>query len=332
MKAAWAAVGVEEIPDINSGSPLGLGEIVESRIDGSRLIASSAYRLQGVQILTGALAKRVLIKQANGKKTASGVELADGRTLFAKREVILSAGSHRTAQLLMLSGIGSATELRKHGIELVVDAPEVGKNLWDHLGTRQLWKLQHPEIGASFGSPQWNDPAYAKGNPVDWLAFHKVSKDGLGAALSRDHYREEDILSLVSTPRCHVGTFVQYAGVSPADPVVPMDGSHITTIVLVMLPTSRGSITLASTDPETPPIIDFNYYATEADRFRMREGVRRLVSMMCDTPEGKEMVESETVADGYGRLCLNSKDEEVDKRVRQAARQVYLDIFLSLAV
>ena len=319
VKAAWARLGVEENPDINGGSPLGLCEVVEARVDGSRLIASSVYPLQGVHVMTETVANRILIEERDGIKSATGVVLADSRRYYAQREVIISAGSYRTPQLLLLSGIGPLVELRKHGIKQVVDSPEVGKNLWDHLGFRQYWKLQLPERGASAGSTQWKDPAYTKGNPMEWFAFDTVPATGLGAALVSDKYSANDPMFLFKSPRCHVGTVVQYVGVNPAEPVVPMDGTHITTIVLVKLPTSRGSVTLASANPDTPPVIEFNYYATNADRYTMRKGVQKLLALVGETPEGQEMIASETVANGYEALHPDSTDDEIDKRVRQSS-------------
>ena len=62
----------------------------------------------------------------------TGVELADGRKITARKEVILCAGAYRTPQLLMLSGIGPSATLAKHKIPLIYDAPQVGQNLHDH--------------------------------------------------------------------------------------------------------------------------------------------------------------------------------------------------------
>jgi choline dehydrogenase-like flavoprotein len=125
---------------LNAGSPLGFGELSENRHKGMRQLASSAYSLKGVQLMTETLVKRVLVEENNGRKVATGVELADGKTISAK-EVIVSAGAYRTPQVLLLSGIGPAAELAKHGIEQTVDSPEVGKNLHDHLAVSQWCHL-----------------------------------------------------------------------------------------------------------------------------------------------------------------------------------------------
>lgn len=137
VKAAWEAVGLEQIPDANSGSPQGFADLTENRKNGLRQLACDAYPLSGVQVMTETLVKRVVVEQIDGRKIATGVELASGEVIAANEEIIISAGAYRTPQVLMLSGIGPAAELKKHGIKQVVELPEVGKNLHDHLGIPQ---------------------------------------------------------------------------------------------------------------------------------------------------------------------------------------------------
>jgi choline dehydrogenase-like flavoprotein len=137
VKAAWEAIGLEQIGDANSGSPQGFVELTENRKNGMRQLACDAYSLSGVQVMTETLVKRVVVEQTDGRKIATGVELASGEVITANEEIIISAGAYRTPQVLMLSGIGPTAELKKHDIKQVVELPEVGKNLHDHLGIPQ---------------------------------------------------------------------------------------------------------------------------------------------------------------------------------------------------
>ena len=314
VKAAWSRLGIQPAIDVNDGSPLGVAEVTEARTNGQRVIASVAYPLTGVTILSSTLAKRVLITTLeDGTKAATGIELADGRSLTAKREVILSAGALRTPQLLLLSGIGPSNVLKRYGIKQIVDSPEVGKNLWDHLGLFQQWKLRHPENGLSFGSPKFLDPAFLNALPLDWYTTVSVPKEGLKLALAQDlgQSLSEDH-PLLKAPRCHLAFLVNYIG-------VPTDGSLITTYVFNLLPTSRGEITLTSADPKEPPQIDKKHYATEADKYRLRTAIRTIGRLMT-TQEGKEMVVGEAVPEGFPALGEDSTDAAIDERLMADAK------------
>jgi choline dehydrogenase-like flavoprotein len=101
LLAAWNKVGVPHIQDSNSGSQLGVAEMVENWRDGKRQMARDAYNLSGVQILTETLVQRIVLEEKDGEQVATGVELADGtgRIISANKEVILSAGAYRTPQV-----------------------------------------------------------------------------------------------------------------------------------------------------------------------------------------------------------------------------------------
>lgn len=94
------------------------------------------------------------------------------------------------------------------------------------------------------------------------------------------------------------------------NPMIEMDGSHVSTTVVGSMPTSRGTVTLAdssSSDPESTLLIDLNYLSTEANRCMMREGLRKLREVLCDTPArlGRRWLrECEAVEDWGGRGCF----------------------------
>lgn len=69
----------------------------------------------------------------DSNKRSSGVSLTTGVTLFSNMEVVLSAGASQSPQLLMSSGVGPVPHLQQHGITVVVDRPDVGQNLTDHI-------------------------------------------------------------------------------------------------------------------------------------------------------------------------------------------------------
>ncbi|GAA90989.1 GMC oxidoreductase [Aspergillus luchuensis CBS 106.47] len=325
VQEAWNSVGVKYNPDINSGSPFGLADVVENRENGMRQMSSSVYTLD-VEIMTETLVKRVLVEERGSQKVAIGVVLEDKdeSQIMARQEVIIAAGAYRTPQLMMLSGIGPAEELRAYGINVVLDLPDVGRHFADHVAVSQWWQLKHPENGLAFGSPAFTDPAFFRGNPIDFVALDSVPLDGLRQALVKDDPNcNPDEHPLITSQRVHVETFTVYVAHNAQDPSIAVDGTHITTGVSCMLPTSRGSINLADRDVRSAPRIDPNYCATEADRYVLREGLRKLREVLCDTPAGQKMILSETVEEKYQPLGPDTGDEAIDDLIRRRAATLY---------
>ena len=143
------------------GGPAGAVSLLQSTtLDGKRSSTFHAF-LEGkpetrpnLMIVTEAQATRIVLEGDPGSLRATGVEYvgSDGEThvLQARNEVILSAGSYQSPQLLMLSGIGPADHLASVGIDCVVDAPEVGQNLKDHLQLALFF--QAAGLGVSMGA------------------------------------------------------------------------------------------------------------------------------------------------------------------------------------
>jgi choline dehydrogenase-like flavoprotein len=328
LRKAWERIGVKGIADMNSGSPVGLGELVENWREGKRQIASEVFGIRdraNVTILMERMVQKVLVEEEGGKKVARGVQLVGGEVFHAEKEVIISAGAYRTPQVLMLSGIGPRDELEKHGIETIVDAEEVGRNFHDHFSFVQWWKLRRPEKGLSIGTPLWTSPAYALGLPCDWVATTQIPRDELIRALHKDGETDIEIHPYLAPGAGHVETLVVYApaGAAVSRVNVPMDGTHIASAVLCMSSTSRGRITLASADATTPPQIDPNYYATASDRTVLRAGIRQVVNLLLETPEGQEIVESESPHPGFKPLGTQPTDEEIDAQVKAGGNTFY---------
>jgi choline dehydrogenase-like flavoprotein len=325
LRAAWSRLGVKEIADGNTGSPHGLAELVENWHQGHRQLASQIYPLEGVEVMTDTLVKSIIISEKEGKYVAEGVELANGDRVMASKEVIVSAGAYRTPQLLLLSGIGPRDELEKQGIPVVTDLP-VGYNFHDHLAVCQWWKLRQPDRGVALGSPKWQDLGLFMGLPCDWVVTQRAPKAALQEGLERDsglNATEGNVL--LSPDATHSETIIVYApaGAQLAGVEVPMDGTRIASAVLLMTPTSRGRITLRDTESTSQPAIDPRYYSTEVDKAIMRNGVRDVIKVLRDTPEGYGIVESEHNPDGAPQLTLEFSDADIDERVSRVANTFY---------
>jgi choline dehydrogenase-like flavoprotein len=221
----------------------------------------------------------------------------------------------------MLSGIGHKSELSSHGITQIVDAPEVGRNFHDHLSQTLWWKLRHPELGQSVGTPLWTDPAYFLGKPIDWVVFSQEPREQLAPALAQESESHEHLLD---PECCHTETLVVYVPTGKLTGYeLPMDGTYISSCVLGIMPISRGRITLASSDAKDDPVNDPNFYASEVDRVMLRHGIRQVVKLFLGTSEGQEMVESEAVPEDCKPFTLESTDEEIDDRVRRLGGSFY---------
>lgn len=144
-------------------------------------------------------------------------------------------------------------------------------------------------------------------------------------ALSQDGETKVEGHHYLAPDACHVETPIAYApsGALISGVDIPIDGTHIASMVLGMATTSRGCITLASASATTPPLIDPNYYATEFDRAVVRAGVRQVAALLLDTPEGQEIVEAEAPRPRFEPLGVDLTDDEIDARVKAGGKTFY---------
>ncbi|MBW1601475.1 GMC family oxidoreductase N-terminal domain-containing protein [Streptomyces sp. JJ66] len=153
VTAASASLDVPVIDDFNARPfPDGTGffSLAYDPATGNRSSASVAYLHDimdrpNLTLLLETWAYR-LLPDAGGRHTRVRVRRSDGTTAVvrAERELILCAGAIDTPRLLMLSGIGPAQELRRHGIDIVADLPGVGENLLDHPESVIVWETRQP--------------------------------------------------------------------------------------------------------------------------------------------------------------------------------------------
>ncbi|OBS24679.1 hypothetical protein FPOA_05219 [Fusarium poae] len=317
--AGWEDLGISTLPngDQNTGDNLGRAYICEARTDGKREWSAEQYSLEGVEIRLETSVQKVLVHEFNGKLKATGVELADGSVAVGKN-IILSAGAFRSPQLLQLSGIGSSSHLEEFGIEPLVDLPEVGQNLADHMIFFQHWRLRDPSAGYTLGSanPLFQEPQYAQGVPLDWIVNTSVASDGLAKAIAIDEGVQPEASKhcLLARKRTFLENIVMFAKVP--FPGVPVDAEHITSALVTLLPTSRGSVTLKSGNPDDHPKVNLNYLATEVDRHVFREGLRQLTRFMLESKFSANIV-GESVPEGLPvePLGLDDNNEKLDQRL-----------------
>jgi len=171
--------------------------------------------------------------------------------------------------------------------------------------------VKDPEKGLAIGSKAFGMP---KTGPSDFVYTGTVPKDDLVRALHTDKYNSPSEHPNVSSERAHYEIVTAYGPVGvPPGMEVPMDGSIISTGAICFLPTSRGSVTLKSLDPQADPIIDPNFLATEHDWAILRSAMRTSMRVM-DTDAAKELVEGQFQFPGYS-IDINSTDEALNKRI-----------------
>ena len=307
--AAGQQAGYPLSDDLNGASRDGFGAVDLTVGRGRRSSASSAYlrpvlKRPNLMVLTQALTRKVLFTETRVTGVAFRHQGAD-KIATARREVILSAGAINSPQVLMLSGVGPAAHLAEHGIEVIADLPGVGQGLQDHLATHVKYRSTKPWSMLRYLNPLRG--ALAMGQYL-LTRTGPLADPGMSVACfvrSDPALDEPDIKMLLVS-----ALFAQNG-----QKMVPMHGyyAHIN----VARPESRGSVTLASADPDAPPVIDQNYNGTENDRRVMREGVR--IARKVFAQNAFDEMRGEELAPG---LTVQS-DAEIDNYIRSASEADY---------
>ncbi|HJV84421.1 MAG TPA: FAD-dependent oxidoreductase [Noviherbaspirillum sp.] len=265
---AAAMNGIIPTPDYNGAQQEGSFLYQVTHRNGERCSAAKAYLTPNMSrpnlhVITGAVSERILFE---GRR-ACGVSILQGnarRQVRARREVIVCAGAFGSPQLLQLSGIGAHAELAGFGIPVASDLPGVGKNLQDHLDYVQTWRI--PDATESFG-----------------LSARGAAKVG-AAMLEWKKHRT----GMISSPYATAGAFLRS---SPEVEVPDLQlvfvlaivddharklhlGHGISCHVDILRPYSRGTVTLASTDPHDAPVIDPKFLSDERDLELLVKGGR----------------------------------------------------------
>jgi choline dehydrogenase-like flavoprotein len=260
--------------DFNGAMQDGIGPYQVTHRNGERCSAATAYLAPirsrvNLRVFTDTLVTRLLFV---GQR-AVGVEIVrDGHTmqLLAECEVLLAAGALQSPQLLMLSGVGPAGELLKHGIGVVQDLPGVGRHLQDHVDVVQV--VDAPRLVDTFGL-SWRGAGRMIAGVREW----RRSRSGLlttnfaeAGGFLRSHASEP-----IPDLQLHfvVGKLIDHGRKTAF-------GHGYSCHVCLLRPKSRGSITLRDRDPRAAPLIDPNFLAERDDMDRLVRGfklMRRLL-------------------------------------------------------
>ena len=251
------------VEEANKPEPGGFTQTLVTQSGGARWNSVRGYLdaaagRENLSVLSEAHVDRVLF---DGQR-ATGVRYhTDGlwREVVADAEVILAAGAVNTPTILLRSGIGPADDLDKLGIPVLVDSQDVGRQMRDHLVTfltreafeDTLFDAMTPEQLEKYGTEQ-----------MGMLTSHVAESYGF---VKTDPGLEHADIEILAAPAAYVKEGLEG---------IPGHGLTIGSILL--LPESRGSVTLADADPFSAPLIDPGYLTDPggADRARQLEGVR----------------------------------------------------------
>ncbi|KZT29324.1 GMC oxidoreductase [Neolentinus lepideus HHB14362 ss-1] len=273
--------------DQNSGNPLGVGFLQASIGGGQRSCSASAYLEPALSrsnldvLVQTTVTKIYQTGQTGSTPIFRGVQFAQSSSgphyaLNATKEVILSAGSINTPQILMLSGIGDANSLQALGITPVLDLPDVGRNLSDHPLLSNLFAVNsNKTIDTIF-----EDPAVAGADFSQWesnrtgLFVDALSNNVGWLRLPSNASIFQEVADPAAGPLSpHYEMIIIDGWASIADPQ-PGYGHWMSLVTNLISPTSRGSVTLASSDPFDAPHVDAALLNSDFDIFTMKEAIK----------------------------------------------------------
>lgn len=302
-------------PDFNGAQQEGVGAYQVTHRDGERFSAAKAYLTPhlgrpNLQVFTDALVTRVLTSRDDGGPLrADGIEFRGrgGRgplqTLHLNPggEVLLSAGAFGSPQLLMLSGIGPAEHLAEHGIAVQHDLPGVGANLHDHIDAVMV--VRAPRLTELFGLS-------AKGA---WR-------------LARGAWQwKRERMGPLTTNFAEAGGFIKS---DPGEPIPDLQlhfvvgqlvdhgrqtvwGHGYSCHVCLLRPRSRGTLRLASPDPQVAPLIDPAFLQDPDDVARLARGFQHM----------RHLLGQSALARHGGRETAPSADAQTPEQIEQFLRR-----------
>ena len=310
---AGQQAGYAHNTDFNGPEQEGVGAYQVTHKNGERWSAAKGYLTPhlgrpNLTVITTALTTRVLVETVNGQPCAVGVEYRPNggrgapQTLRLKPggEVLLSAGAFGSPQLLMLSGIGPAEHLRDMGIDVVHDLPGVGDNLHDH-----------PDVVMVVNAPKLTD-------------LFGLSLPGMVTTLKGITEWRRARSGPLTSNFAEAGGFIKSA---PLEPIPDLQlhfvvgklvdhgrktvfGHGYSCHVCLLRPKSRGTLRLASADPQVAPLIDPAFLKDPDDVARLVQGFKRV----------RELMHQPALARHGGQESAASRAAQSDAQIEQFVR------------
>jgi choline dehydrogenase len=267
--AAAAESGIPKNSDFNGAAQEGVGLFQTTTSRGRRASTAVAYLRpakgrKNLHVETSALAQRIVF---DGRRAVAVEYRKQGglRTARGRKEILVAGGAFNSPQLLQLSGVGPAELLRKNGIDVMLDAAGVGRDLQDHLQVRVVMRCTRPITL----NDVVNSPARKILAGLQYAAF-RTGPLSIAAGTAGAFFKTNPRLA---TPDVQIH-FLPFSTDKMGEKLHPFSG--FTASVCQVRPESRGSVRIRNADPATPPEIRINYLATETDRATNVEGLKIL--------------------------------------------------------
>ncbi len=263
-------------PDFNGASQAGVGLYTFTQKNGERVTAEGAYldpvrNRPNLTVIPETRVTKILFdgKQATGVAWRCGTESGT----FEAREVVLAAGSFVSPHLLMLSGVGKAKELARHGIALVQDLPGVGENLQDHLDVTLEYRAKSI---APYGI-SWKALARNLLHVGDWIfrrrgLFSSTTGEGGGFVSTDPAGERPDVQLFFCTGRANTQAASGFTG------------HGFLMHVCQLRPGSIGRLSLKSADPDELPSIVYNFFRGDSTMEALRKGIELARHIMAQKP------------------------------------------------
>ena len=309
---ALQALGEPYNHDFNGPSQRGVGFYQFMNRRGKRSSAAYAFlaplaRDPRLTIRLQSRARRILIE--NGR--AVGVVYRDARgedrSAYADGEIVLAAGALITPQILMLSGVGPAAHLREHGIECLIDLPGVGSNLIDHPEVPMVATV-NGRHGYYRQSEGWR--MALAGLQFKLFGSGPILSAGVeaGAFVNPTDRAAEPTIQAFCVPIVYT---------DPASRGLVPDSYGLTITTVVVKPKSRGTLRLASADPDAAPLVNPQLLADPRDLSEMIAGQRFFLRAFQTSPL------KERVARVWNPAAENSGDEALAEHCRRFVKTNY---------
>ena len=263
---AGQEMGIARVEDVNAPEATregGIGYQTTTRHRNARMSAAKAFLAPAkgrpnLDIATETDALKILFE---GRRAAAMLLRHKGETkrVAAKREIIVSAGAIQTPKLLQLSGIGPKALLEPLGIDMVVDAPDVGRNFREH---------RHVDLKLKVTGGSQNQQL--SGLAALWsLIRYKLFRSGPMAHAAHEVGAFAKSAPDLDHADLQFGVMTVSTATSPKDGKIGLDPDPgITFVTYFTRPESQGEVRIASADPDAAPIVNANHLSTEIDRQR----------------------------------------------------------------